>query len=81
MMNSAVYAMKMLNKGMEGEAEKTGLNTDEDINALVNEIRFCPEVARLISHDKSESFLTDELTGVLKSDYNDKKIRAERAKR
>ena len=39
MMNSAVYAMKMLNKGMEGEAEKIGLRTDEDINALVNEIR------------------------------------------
>lgn len=39
MMNSAVYAMKMLNKGMEGEAEKSGLETDEDINALINEIR------------------------------------------
>ena len=24
---------------MEGEAEKIGLRTDEDINALVNEIR------------------------------------------
>ena len=39
------------------------------------------EMARMISHDKSVSFLTDSLTGVLKSDYDDKKIRAERAKR
>lgn len=39
MMNSAVYAMKMLNKGMEGEAEKAGLTTDEDIDALVKELR------------------------------------------
>ena len=39
MMNSAVYAMKMLNKGMAGEAEKAGLETEDDINALINEIR------------------------------------------
>lgn len=39
LMNSAVYAMKMLNKGMEGEAEKAGLETDEDIDTLINEIR------------------------------------------
>lgn len=39
------------------------------------------EMARMISHDKSVSFLTDSLTGVLKSDYDDKNIRAERAKR
>lgn len=39
MMNAAVYAMKMLNKGMEGEAEKAGLTTDEDIDALVKELR------------------------------------------
>ena len=36
------------------------------------------EVARLISHESSISFLTDSLTGVLKSDYDDKAIRAER---
>ena len=36
------------------------------------------EVARLISHESSVSFLTDSLTGVLKSDYDDKAIRAER---
>ena len=37
------------------------------------------EVARLISKERSVSFLTDALTGVLKGDYDDKAIRAERA--
>ena len=37
-MNAAVYAMKMLQNGMQGEAEKTGLTTEEDINALVSDI-------------------------------------------
>ena len=36
------------------------------------------ETARLISHEKSVSFLTDSLIGVLKNDYDDKAIRAER---
>ena len=36
------------------------------------------EVARLISHDKSVSFLTDSLTGVLKGDYHEKEARTER---
>ena len=39
------------------------------------------EVARLISHDKSVSFLTDSLRGILKGDYNEKEIRAERMKK
>ena len=39
MMNSAVYAMQMLNSGMRGEAEKAGLQTEEDIDKLVREIR------------------------------------------
>ena len=39
MMNSAVYAMQMLNRGMTGEAEKAGLRTEEDINSLISEIR------------------------------------------
>ena len=38
------------------------------------------EVARLISQEKTVSFLTDSLRGVLKSDYDDKKIRSERIK-
>ena len=37
--NSAVYAMQMLQKEMEGEAERTGLLSDEDVIALVKEIR------------------------------------------
>ena len=36
------------------------------------------EVARLISHKSGISFLTDSLTGILKNDYDDKAIRAER---
>ena len=36
------------------------------------------EVARLISKERSVSFLSDSLVGVLKNDYNDKAIREER---
>lgn len=36
------------------------------------------EVARIVSHQSSVSFLTDSLTGALKNDYDDKKLRAER---
>ncbi|MGN0609987.1 MAG: type II toxin-antitoxin system Phd/YefM family antitoxin [Oscillospiraceae bacterium] len=36
------------------------------------------EVARLVSRQSSVSFLTDSLTGVLKNDYDDKKLRRER---
>lgn len=36
------------------------------------------EVARIVSRQSSVSFLTDSLTGVLKNDYDDKKLRAER---
>ena len=36
------------------------------------------EVARLASYDRSVSFLTDSLTGVLKGDYDEKQIRMER---
>lgn len=39
MMNSAVYAMKMLEAAMEGEAEKAGLKSDEDVAALINGMR------------------------------------------
>ncbi len=39
------------------------------------------EIARLISHESAVSFLTDSLKGVLKHDYDDKAIRAERIKR
>lgn len=36
------------------------------------------EVARLVSHEKSISFLTDSLLGVLKGDYDEKEAKAER---
>lgn len=39
MLNSAVYAMQMLNDGMKDEAKKAGLETEEDINSLIDEIR------------------------------------------
>lgn len=39
------------------------------------------EVARLISKERSVSFLTDSLTGVLESDYDEDAIKAERLSR
>ena len=39
------------------------------------------EVARLISYDKSVSFLTDSLIGVLSGDYDEEQIKAERMKK
>jgi AbrB family looped-hinge helix DNA binding protein len=39
MMNSAVYAMKMLQSSMKGEAEKAGLRSDEDVADLVMKMR------------------------------------------
>ena len=37
--NSAVYAMQMLQREMSGEAEKSGLASDDDVVALVRELR------------------------------------------
>jgi AbrB family looped-hinge helix DNA binding protein len=39
MMNSAVYAMKMLQTAMAGEAEKAGLRSDDDVTKLVMDMR------------------------------------------
>lgn len=39
MMNAAVYAMKMLQASMAGEAEKAGLRSDEDVVDLIMEMR------------------------------------------
>ena len=39
------------------------------------------EVARLISHMQSVSFLTDSLVGVLSTDYSEDEIREERVKK
>ncbi|MCL2054304.1 MAG: AbrB/MazE/SpoVT family DNA-binding domain-containing protein [Oscillospiraceae bacterium] len=38
-MNSAVHAMEKISLAMEGEAEKAGLSTQEDVIALCREIR------------------------------------------
>ena len=37
--NSAIYAMQMLQKEMSGEAEHAGLNSDDDIMALIKNMR------------------------------------------
>lgn len=37
--NSAIYAMQVLQKEMAGEAERAGINSDDDIVALVKEMR------------------------------------------
>ena len=37
--NSAVYAMQILQNEMAGEAERTGLTSEEDVMALVNDFR------------------------------------------
>ena len=37
--NSAIYAMERLQKQMEGEALKTGLNSEESVVDLVREVR------------------------------------------
>jgi AbrB family looped-hinge helix DNA binding protein len=39
MMNAAVYAMKMLQTAMQGEAEKAGLKSDEDVSAMIADMR------------------------------------------
>ena len=39
MMNAAIYAMKMLQTAMEGEAEKAGIKSDEDVTAIIAEMR------------------------------------------
>ena len=39
LVNSAVYATQLLQNEMRGEAEKSGLNSDEDVMALVKEMR------------------------------------------
>lgn len=37
--NSAVYAMQMLQQEMTGEAERTGLTSEDDVTALIKELR------------------------------------------
>ena len=39
MVNSAVYAMQMLQQEMAGEAQRTVLTSEDDVMALVKELR------------------------------------------
>lgn len=39
MMNAAVYAMKLLQNGMIGEAQKNNLESEEAVNLLVSDVR------------------------------------------
>jgi AbrB family looped-hinge helix DNA binding protein len=39
LMNSMVYAMKVLQNGIAGEAEKAGLRSEEDVDRLIAEMR------------------------------------------
>ena len=39
LVNSAVYAMQMLQKEMQGEAKRSGLESEEDIIAMIEEMR------------------------------------------
>lgn len=40
--NSALYAMEILQNEMQGEAENSGLKTEEDVTTLVSELREGP---------------------------------------
>ena len=39
MMNAAIYAMKVLQEGMKGEAEKAGLYSDDDVVNMIMDMR------------------------------------------
>lgn len=39
MMNPAIYAMETFQKEMKGEWEKAGIHSQEDLDALIQEIR------------------------------------------
>lgn len=39
MVNSAVYAMQLLHQDMQGEAERSGLTSDDDVMNLVKDLR------------------------------------------
>ena len=39
LVNSAVYAMQVLHNEMRGEADRAGLTSEEDVMALVKELR------------------------------------------
>lgn len=55
----------------------SAVQNGEDVIILKNG----KEVARLISNDRSISYLTDALTGILHQDYAEDTIRAERMRK
>jgi AbrB family looped-hinge helix DNA binding protein len=40
LMNAALYAMKIFQNEMAGEAEKAGLNSEADVDAMIAEMRY-----------------------------------------
>ncbi|MCL2338303.1 MAG: AbrB/MazE/SpoVT family DNA-binding domain-containing protein [Firmicutes bacterium] len=44
LMNSATFALKEFQKAMEGEAEKAGLHSDDDVVALIAKMRRGEEI-------------------------------------
>ena len=44
LMNSAMFALKEFQKAMEGEAEKAGLHSDDDVVGLIMQMRYGEEV-------------------------------------
>lgn len=40
LMSSAIFALKEFQKAMEGEAEKAGLNSDDDVAELIMQMRY-----------------------------------------
>lgn len=39
MMNAGIYAMRMLQRGFAGAAEEAGIGSDDEVNALISELR------------------------------------------
>ena len=39
LVNAAVYAMQMAQQGMAGEGERAGLKNDDDVMALIHDMR------------------------------------------
>lgn len=56
----------------------TATNLQNNFERYLKNVQRKNKVSRLISKDTSTSFLTDSLTGILKNDYNEKDIIAEK---
>ena len=56
----------------------TATNLQNNFERYLKNFQEKNKVSRLISKDTSTSFLTDSLTGILKNDYSEKDIIAEK---